>query len=128
MDSLEQETAVKAALDKLSELLEQNEVIQQYKLLKQRVEQNKYLDELIEKIKQAQKDAVQFAHYGKPEAEREAIKQADRLTEEFNQHPLVLAYREQLVEANDLVQHLTALIQRKVNEGLEGESVHASKD
>ncbi|EOL45469.1 hypothetical protein RV11_GL000098 [Enterococcus phoeniculicola] len=128
MDSLEQEAAVKTALDRLSELLEHNEVIQKYKALKQRVEQNKHLDELIEKIKQAQKDAVQFAHYGKPEAEREAIKEADRLTEEFNQHPLVLAYRTQLVEANDLVHHLTDLIQRKVNEGLEGESVHASKD
>jgi cell fate (sporulation/competence/biofilm development) regulator YmcA (YheA/YmcA/DUF963 family) len=55
MDSLEQEAAVKTALDRLSELLEHNEVIQKYKALKQRVEQNKHLDELIEKIKQAQK-------------------------------------------------------------------------
>ncbi|KAF1297839.1 hypothetical protein BAU15_08010 [Enterococcus sp. JM4C] len=128
MDLLEQELAVKAALDKLSELLDGNEVIQRYKELKARVEKNAYLDELVEQIKQAQKDAVQFAHYGKPEAERVALKEADRLTTEFNQHPLVLAYREQLIEANDLVQHITDLIQRNVNKELEGGLVYASKN
>ncbi|MGM0123064.1 hypothetical protein IGI37_000430 [Enterococcus sp. AZ194] len=128
MDALEKEAAVQAALDKLSELLADNEIIQQYQALKERVEKNEHLATLVEQIKQSQKEAVQFAHYDKPEAERVAIKEAARLTEEFNQHPLVLAYREQLVEANDLVQHLTDYIQRRVNKEIEGESIYASKD
>ena len=44
-----------------------------------------------------------------------------RKQKEFDEHPLVVAYREQLIEANDLVQHVTALIQYRVNEELEKE-------
>ena len=86
-----------------------------------RLKKNKKLTELVEEIKAAQKDAVQFAHYGKPTAEKEAIQRADAKTKEFDEHPLVVAYREQLIEANDLVQHVTALIQYRVNEELEKE-------
>ena len=52
---------------------------------------------------------------------KEAIQRADAKTKEFDEHPLVVAYREQLIEANDLVQHVTALIQYRVNEELEKE-------
>jgi DNA mismatch repair protein MutS len=40
------------------------------------------------------------------------LKQIIGLTKEFDQHPLVIAYREQLYEANDLLQHLTTMIQK----------------
>lgn len=108
-------------LNKLIELLEQNEVIQQYKKIDQRVKNNEKLTQLIEEIKKAQKDAVQFAHYEKPLAEQEALKRADELTAQFDEHPLVIAYREQLKEANDLLQHITSMIQREVNDQLEKE-------
>lgn len=51
------------------------------------------------------------------------MKEADRLTKEFDQHPLVIAYREQLYEANDLLQHLTTMIQKEVNAALEADEV-----
>ena len=47
--------------------------------------------------------------------------------QKFDEHPLVVAYREQLIEANDLVQHVTALIQYRVNEELEGRELNATK-
>lgn len=96
-------------------------MIVHYQELQKRVAENDTLQELEEGIKAAQKDAVQFAHYGKPEAEREALKEADRLTKAFDEHPLVVAYREQLYEANDLLQHLTTMIQKEVNAALEEE-------
>lgn len=111
--NLANEAAVEAALSHLTALLGENEIIIRFQQLKKRVEENDTLQELEEGIKAAQKDAVQFAHYGKPEAEREALKEADRLTKEFDQHPLVIAYREQLFEANDLLQHLTNMIQKR---------------
>ncbi|MGP5430034.1 YlbF family regulator [Enterococcus malodoratus] len=117
--NLEKEAAVDAALSHLTALLGENEVITRYQKLQKRVAENDTLQQLEEGIKAAQKDAVQFAHYGKPEAERAALKEADRLTKEFNQHPLVIDYREQLYEANDLLQHLTAMIQKEVNAALE---------
>lgn len=119
---LEQEPEISAALAELTEMLQKNEVIQRYQVLKQRVDQNQHLQELQEKIKQAQQDAVQFEHYGKPEAQKAALKEADELTQAFDEHPLVVAYREQLIEANDLLQHLTNLIQTSVNEKLEEEN------
>lgn len=118
---LEQEPEVNAALAKLTVLLQENDVIQRYQELKQRADSNQHLQELQEKIERAQKDIVQFQHYDKPEAHKAAVLEADRLTREFDTHPLVMAYREQLVEANDLLQHLTNLIQTSVNEKLEEE-------
>ena len=109
-------------------LIGQDEVIQRYQAIEEKVKKNKKLTELVEEIKAAQKDAVQFAHYGKPTAEKEAIQRADAKTK-FDEHPLVVAYREQLIEANDLVQHVTALIQYRVNErAREGRELNATKD
>ncbi|MDN6691247.1 MAG: YlbF family regulator [Enterococcus sp.] len=119
--NLANEAAVEAALSHLTALLGENEVIVHYQELQKRVAENDTLQELEEGIKAAQKDAVQFAHYGKPEAEREALKEADRLTKAFDEHPLVVPYREQLYEANDLLQHLTTMIQKEVNAALEEE-------
>ncbi|MGX7264706.1 RicAFT regulatory complex protein RicA family protein [Enterococcus crotali] len=108
-------------LMKLLALLGEDELIQRYKELEEKVQNNEKLTGLVEQIKAAQKDAVQFAHYDKPEAEKAAIKRADELTKEFDEHPLVVAYREQLMEANDLLQHVTDMIQYRINEELEKE-------
>lgn len=108
-------------LTKLLTLLGEDELIQRYKELEEKVQNNEKLTDLVEQIKAAQKDAVQFAHYDKPEAEKAAIKRADELTKEFDEHPLVVAYREQLMEANDLLQHVTDMIQYRINEELEKE-------
>ena len=101
------------------EQLSLNEVIIRYKELEMKVQENHYLTQLTEEI--------QKAHYGKKEAEKEAIARANELTETMDQHPLVLAYRHQLVEANDLLQHLTKMIQEEINEWIEEEE-HASKN
>ncbi|WP_348921174.1 YlbF family regulator [Enterococcus rotai] len=108
-------------LTKLLTLLGEDELIQRYKELEAKVQKNEKLTDLVEQIKAAQKDAVQFAHYDKPEAEKAAIQRADALTKEFDEHPLVVAYREQLMEANDLLQHVTDMIQYRINEELEKE-------
>jgi cell fate (sporulation/competence/biofilm development) regulator YmcA (YheA/YmcA/DUF963 family) len=123
MDSFNMEEPIRQELDQLLSLIDQDAVIQHYKALEDRAQNNQNLTKLIEEIKAAQKDAVRFAHYGKPEAEKTAIKQADAKTQEFNEHPLVVAYREQLIEANDLVQHVTEMIQHQINEELEKEGV-----
>lgn len=116
-----QDKEVREELYKLLSLLGEDEIIQKFKVIEKRVEENTKLTELVEEIKRAQKDAVQFAHYEKPEAEKAAIEKADKLTKEFDEHPLVIAYREQLMEANDLLQHITDMIQYRVNEELEKE-------
>lgn len=128
MENEIKDAVIQARLDKLVGGIKAHSTIQKYKELAERVANNQQLTELVEAIKDAQKDAVQYAHYGKPEAERAALAQADALTAEFEAHPLVLAYREQLKEANDLLQYITNRIQSEVNQGLEEEQADASKD
>ncbi|MFR2689496.1 MAG: YlbF family regulator, partial [Enterococcus faecium] len=106
---LQQEPEIQKEVRKLTKLLRENETIIRYKELEEKIHQNQYLTELREKIKQAQKEAVHFAHYDKPAAEQEAIKRADQFMKEFDQHPLVIAYRKQLLEADDLLHHLTTM-------------------
>lgn len=125
--NLEKEAAVEAALNDLTALLKENEVIVDYQRIQKRVAESDTLKQLEDGIKEAQKAAVQYAHYDKPEAEKAALKEADRLTKEFDQHPLVIAYREQLVEANDLLQHLTHMIQKEVNNTLESDDFNTDK-
>lgn len=108
-------------LQKLLALIGEDELVQRYQQLEKKVQKSQKLTDLVEQIKVAQKDAVQFAHYDKPEAEKAAIQRANALTEEFDDHPLVIAYREQLKEVNDLLQHVTNIIQYRVNEELEKE-------
>lgn len=115
------EETIQSALDNLLEKISDNEIIVSYKQIAEKVDQHEGLKQMVEEIKALQKDAVQFAHYDKPEAEREAIRLADAKQKEFDEHPLVIAYREKLVEANDLLQHVTHSLEKKVNEGLEVE-------
>lgn len=127
MAFLENEPEIQETVEHLTKLLSNNEIIIRYKELEEKVHQNNYLKELTEEIKVAQKEAVQFGHYGKVIAEQTAITRANQLTKTFEQHPLVVAYRRQLLEANDLLHHLTGLIQDEINELLEEEN-DASKN
>ncbi|QIL45899.1 hypothetical protein G7081_01710 [Vagococcus coleopterorum] len=118
-EEFEKNPQVADALANVLEKLEANSVIKEFRDISKKVEDHEGLRQLTERIKVEQKNAVQCAHYGKPEAEKLAKQEADRLTEEFDQHPLVIRYREKLVEANDLLQHLTNKIERDFNDQLE---------
>ncbi|MGX7023947.1 YlbF family regulator [Vagococcus hydrophili] len=118
------EEKIAKSLDMLLTQLGENEVIKSYKEIAQKVDQHEGLKELVESIKRHQKDAVQYAHYDKPEAEKEAIRLANTKQKEFDEHPLVIVYREKLVEANDLLQYVTHLLEKNVNDGLEEKIEH----
>lgn len=123
MENFEIDESIQIELNQLLSLIEEHDIIQRYKMLEKKVQANKKLAELTGKIKTAQKEAVQFAHYDKPNAEQEAICQADRLTKEFNEQPLVIAYRQALSEANELLQYIIEMIQSQINEEIEKEGL-----
>lgn len=58
---MQQEPEIQKEVRKLTKLLRENETIIRYKALEEKIQQNQYLAELREKIKQAQKEAVHFA-------------------------------------------------------------------
>lgn len=124
---MQHETMIQSEVDQLATLLKKNETIKKYQELETKVKQSHYLNQQTEALKQAQKDAVQYAHYGQKEAEKEAIKRIEVLTQAIDEYPLVSAYRRQLIEANELLQHLTQMIQNEINEYIEEEQ-NASKN
>ncbi|MDR0920874.1 MAG: YlbF family regulator [Lactobacillales bacterium] len=118
-----EEEKVQQALEELLKLIDEDPAIREFKEIQAVVTKNSNLTELVEEMKKAQQDAVKFAHYGKPEAQRQALALADQKKEAFDTHPLVVTYRERLIEANDLLQHITKQIESEVNEAIEKETI-----
>lgn len=110
---------VQTSLNQFLELLNQHPVIKDYQAIEAQIGSHEGLTKMVEDIKQLQKDAVQFAHYDKPIAEQEAVKAANDLQKEFDEHPLVVTFRERLIEANELVQYMTGKLEKSVNEDLD---------
>lgn len=108
--------ATKTHLQRLTDLLKENELIQDYQMIEEKAQNHAHLNQLIADIKIKQKEAVAFNHYGKPEAEKIAIKEAEAFTKEFNEHMVVTSYQDALVEANDILQHLVATVQDELKE------------
>ncbi|MEG0294076.1 YlbF family regulator [Enterococcus sp.] len=121
MGYLEEEQALQAEVDKMLSLLTTHESVQAFKDIQGKAQNHPGLKELEEKIKRAQKDAVAYAHYDKPEAEKQAVHEINDLNKAYKTHPLVENYRDRLIEADELLQHVSTMIQKEVNERIEGE-------
>ena len=121
MTFLEEEKQLEQEVEKLLDLLKNHESVQQFQTVRNRAENHPKLKELEAQIKAAQKDAVNFEHYGKPEARRQAVAEINRLNKEYKSHPLVESYRQSLIEADELLQHVSTMIQKNVNRVIEGE-------
>lgn len=121
MGYLEEEQVLQAEVDKMLSLLTTHESVQTFKDIQGKAQNHPGLKELEEKIKRAQKDAVAYAHYDKPEAEKQAVQEINDLNKAYKTHPLVENYRDRLIEADELLQHVSTMIQKEVNERIEGE-------
>lgn len=122
------EAEVESALKELIKKIGANDVIADYKKIALKVDQHEGLKNLVEEIKAHQKDAVRFAHYEKFEAEKEALRLANDKQKAFDEHPLVIDYREKLIEANDLLQHVTFLLEQNVNDNIEHKLTKKSEE
>lgn len=110
---------IEERLQGVLQALQQVPLIQEYQAIEAKVRQHQGLQELEEAIKASQQAAVNFAYYGKVEAERQALLEANAAQERYQQHPLVLAYREKLLAVDELLHYLTDKIQYQVNESIE---------
>lgn len=121
MEPLNLDAQSNKELEKLLHLIGQDEVIQRYQAIEEKVKKNKKLTELVEEIKAAQKMRFNLLTMANQLLKKKPFNELMRKQKNLMKDPLVVAYREQLIEANDLVQHVTALIQYRVNEELEKE-------
>ena len=110
------EPEVRQHLTTLGTNLQSHPVIKEYRELKVRVDQCLLIKQYEQKIEEAQKEMVHAKHYDKPEAYKYWQKQADLYTKKLDEYPLVVAYRQALIEANDLLQLITTTITEQINE------------
>ena len=73
------EKQVDEELDKLIALLQKKEEIIRYQQMEKEVQENDWLDELVETIKDKQRDLVNFEYYEKPEAYQATLKELDQI-------------------------------------------------
>lgn len=128
MEVLKEEKMVQDKVAQLVKLLAEHDQIKEFKQIEGSARQSQELLQLEEKMKAAQKEAVQLDHYDKPEAARQKNLEIDRLKKDYEEHPLVLSYRQKLKNANEIVQYITENFEQQINEAIEEEELHASKD
>lgn len=109
------EKQVDEELDKLIALLQKKEEIIRYQQMEKEVQENDWLDKLVETIKDKQRDLVNFEYYEKPEAYQATLKELDRLNKELDENITVKAYKDSLWEANEVVQLLFSKIEAAAN-------------
>lgn len=110
------EPAIDQALTELITLLVQKEEIKQYQKAEKHVESNRWLQEAIEAIKLKQQELVNFEYYEKPEAYRATLEELAEMNRQLDENITVQYYKDTLVEADEVVQHLFSSIQGAVDQ------------
>ncbi|MBS7576917.1 MULTISPECIES: YlbF family regulator [unclassified Enterococcus] len=117
MDIIDQEVAEK--LKQLTDYLTELDLVKNYRAIEYKINQNRQIQQWTEDLERAQKDAVLYQRIDKKAAAQLANQQADALNDKINQHPLVIAYRQELKNVDDLLHYLTHRIEDEVNQSLE---------
>lgn len=115
-NNLEIEDAVQEELGALLGLLQFKEEIIRYQAAEQAIEKNEWVQAMIEKIKQRQKELVNFEYYEKPQAHQLVKAELEQLNAELESSLSVQTYRDTLWEANEIVQLLFQRLQTAVDE------------
>jgi cell fate (sporulation/competence/biofilm development) regulator YmcA (YheA/YmcA/DUF963 family) len=111
-------TQVMEQTKKLAEMLAGTEEIERFKQVEAKLNENKKVQKLIQKIKTLQKQAVNFQAYEKKEALKNVEKELDRLQEEIDAIPVVQEFKEIQVVVNDVLQLVTKTIAREVTNNI----------
>ncbi|BAC13585.1 hypothetical conserved protein [Oceanobacillus iheyensis HTE831] len=105
---------------KLANMLASTEEIDRFKQVEAKLNENKKVQSLIQKIKTLQKQAVNFQAYEKREALKRVEEEIDRLQAEIDDIPVVQEFKETQIVVNDVLQLVSKTIAREVtNEVIE---------
>lgn len=99
---------------KLAGMLSNTEEIDRFKQVEAKINENKKVQQLIQKIKTLQKQAVNFQAYEKSEALKNVEAEIDRLQAEIDAIPVVQEFKETQVVVNDVLQLVSGTIAREV--------------
>ena len=99
---------------KLASMLASTEEIDRFKQVEAKINDNKKVQKLIQKIKTLQKQAVNFQAYEKREALKRIEEEIDRVQAEIDEIPVVQEFKETQIVVNDVLQLVTKTIAREV--------------
>lgn len=94
----------------LAKMIAETEEVEFFKQAEAQINENKKVKNTIEKIKFMQKQAVNFQHYGKKEAQISADKEIDEMHAQLDSIPVVQQFKSSQVEVNELLQLVTSTI------------------
>ncbi|WP_080874691.1 RicAFT regulatory complex protein RicA family protein [Oceanobacillus timonensis] len=99
---------------KLAAMLGSTEEIERFKQVEAKLNANQKVQNLIQKIKTLQKQAVNFQAYEKKEALQRIEQEIDKLQNEIDEIPVVQEFKESQIVVNDVLQLVSKTISRTV--------------
>lgn len=109
----------KEILDKARELasmISRTNEVDFFKRAELQIKNNERVQELIDKLKQKQKQMVMFESINKPELVEKVEGEYNQLHEELDAIPVVNEFKQSQVDVNDLLQMVTNVITNTVSE------------
>ena len=105
--------------EKLLSMIENDPVIQRYKLLEKKMNQSKEIKRNINQLKAIQKQLINARHIGKAEAVKQFENAYDGLLKEIEDYPLMAEYLSLQDEINDMLQTVLEIIDDGLNKEIE---------
>ncbi|WNC12451.1 YlbF family regulator [Brevibacillus brevis] len=109
----------KEILDKARELatmISRTNEVDFFKRAENQIKHNERVQELIDALKQKQKQMVMFESINKPELVKKLEDEFNQLQEELDSIPIVNEFKQSQVDVNDLLQMVTHVITNTVSE------------
>jgi len=100
--------------EELAHMMAETPEIDRFKQVEAKLNENKKVQELINRIKSLQKNAVNFQYYEKTEALKKVEKEIDRLQEELDAIPVVQEFKSTQTDVNDFLQMVSNSIANEV--------------
>jgi len=100
----------------LADMIANSTEVDFYKKAEKQISAHATVQELIEKIKLKQKEAVQLEHLGRQNLIKKVEAEIDALQDQLDEIPIVAEFKQTQMDINDLLQMVTNVIANTVSE------------
>ena len=100
----------------LATMISRTSEVDFYKRAEQQIKNNERVQELINQLKQKQKQMVMFESINKPELAKKVEAEFNQLQDELDAIPVVTEFKQSQIDVNDLLQMVTNVITNTVSE------------
>lgn len=105
----------KGVAEKLGDL----DDVQRFKAVKQTLDEHEKVKQMINQIKQLQKQAVNLQAYGKTEAAKLVDREIDQIQQQIDALPIVEEFKQTQVDVNAILQSLVTEINQQMSDEID---------